>query len=119
MQYFILLHFDQGLPLFAERKGSAAGRLRLTAVGFCGWLPWLDLFAELLGGDSGKSTSAAARLAGAGACGAGARCVVAVGRTVLGGVGLAGASVRATGAGCVVGLAVEPVKALSLLSRSS
>ena len=91
----------------------------MTAVGFCGWLPWLDLFAELLGGDGGKSTSAAARLTGAEACGAGARCVVAVGRTVLGGVGLAGASVRATGAGCVVGLAVEPVKALSLLSRSS
>ena len=77
----------------------------MTAVGFCGWLPWLDLFAELLGGDGGKSTSGAARLTGAEVCGAGARCVVAVGRTVLGGVGLAGDSVRATGAGFVVGLA--------------
>jgi hypothetical protein len=89
-------------------------------VGFCGWLPWLDLFAELLGGDGGKSTSAAARLAGAEACGAGARCevVVGVGRTVLVGVGLAGGSARVTGAGWVVGLA-GAVRALSLLSRSS
>lgn len=86
----------------------------MTAVGFCGWLPWLDLLAALLGGEGGKSTSAAARLTGAGA-----RCEVAVGRTLLLGSVLAGDSVRETGAGCIAALGVGAVSDLSLLSRSS
>jgi hypothetical protein len=111
---------NQGLLLFADKKGSAAGRFRLTTLDFCGWLPWLDLLAALLGGDSESLSSAAARLAGAEACGTGARWEVAVGRTVVAGADvLACDSVRATGAGCMAGLAAGPVNDLNLLSRSS